>query len=396
MGGDRGNVLLAGEGVTRVLCNRCDTNYSPTMIKRRVVILGGYGVFGRFVAKDLAGRPDAQVTIAGRNAEKGEPFASSLGADFRRCDAMDSASLKNAVADAWLVINAAGPFAAKDYSIPRTCIEAGCHYIDIADGREYVTDIVELDAAARERNVFVCAGASSTPAITSALVADLQPALGRIRSIKIALSPGNKNPAGVSTIASIMSYVGVPVQVWQDGEWRSRRGWSGGEFVEFPAPVGRRRVHLCDVPDLALFPQHFQADDVMFKAGVELPILNFAISAMGLLKRIVPPINLPSLARPLVAMSKLFKPFGTFHGGCAVWVTDTVGQQKSVALVARKNGPRIPGSPAILLARKLLSDQILDRGAFPCIGFLNLAEFAEFLAPHEIFVSHGANGVWAC
>jgi hypothetical protein len=356
--------------------------------------LGGYGTFGRYIAQTLACEQDAQLIIAGRRREQGAAFAESLGAEFRLCNAHEPLSLGNAIADVWLVINASGPFIAKDYSIPQACIASGCHYIDIADGREYVTDIVSLHDAARSKNVFVCAGASTTPAVTSALVSDVQSRVTGIRSIKVALSAGNKNQAGVSTIAAILSYVGRPVKVWQDGAWRILRGWSRGEFVAFPAPVGRRRVQLCDVPDLYLFPRQFGADDVIFKAGVELTVLNRAIGALAVLRRILPFLNLPALARPLVTMSKLFKPFGTLHGGCAAWVTDRNGKEESVALIARKNGPRIPGSPAILLARKLLADQIPQQGAFACLGFLELAEFAEFLAPFDIFVARGEQGVW--
>jgi len=58
------------------------------------------------------------------------------------------------------------------------------------------------------------------------------------------------------------------------------------------------------------------------------------------------------------------------------------------------NGPRIPGSPAILLAQKLLAGQIDDRGAMACLGFLNLCEFAEFLAPYRIEVVYGEHGIW--
>ena len=365
------------------------------MSKRKVLILGGYGTFGRHVSEALARHPDAQVVLAGRTAHKGRAEAEALGAEYVQCDAGNATSLKAALQSVWLVINAAGPFQAQDYAIPRACLDAGCHYIDLADAREYVANIGQLDEAARARGVFVCAGASTTPAITSALVADLLPQLGPLRTIKIALNAGNKNEPGISTISAILSYVGRPVRVWQEGAWHNRSGWSAGEFVEFPAPVGRRRVQICDTPDLALFPQHFQAETVMFKAGVELPLLNYALAALGLVKRALPLFDLPSLARPLVTMSKLFKPFGSLRGGCAVWVTDEAGRQKSAAVVAHQNGPRIPASPAILLARKLLAGRITARGAFPCLGYLSLAEFAEFLAPYDILVTQGADGGWA-
>jgi hypothetical protein len=360
----------------------------------KVLILGGYGTFGRLISERLAQVPSARVVVAGRHADNGSALAESLGVELRRCDVKDPVSLKETIDGAFLVLNASGPFKANDYSIPLACIDAGCHYIDIADGRNYVSDIVQLNEKAIARNVFVCAGASTTPAITSALVEELRPRLSRIRTIQVALNAGNKNSAGVSTIATIMSYVGGPVQVWQGGEWRTMRGWSAGEFATFPAPVGRRRVQLCDVPDLALFPKHFQAESVIFKAGVELTILNYAIGTFGIVRRVVPSLNLAKLARPLVIFSKMFKPLGTLHGGCAVWVTDIDGHQESLAVVAHENGPRIPGSPAVLLAQKLLTGQTKSVGAFPCMGFLNLAEFAEFLAPYRIIVVRGSQGVW--
>jgi uncharacterized protein YbjT (DUF2867 family) len=363
--------------------------------ERKVVILGGSGTFGRHIAEQLAALPDTRLAIAGRRPDKGTPVATSLGAEFRPCDANDPASLRKAVEGAWLVVNASGPFRAGDYSVPRACIALGCHYIDIADGRDYVANVGQLDGAARARQVFACAGASTTPAITSALVAELRPALGRIRSIQVALNAGNRNPAGASTVATILGYVGRPVRVWRGGRWRLMRGWGAGELVEFPPPVGRRRVQLCDVPDLELFPRLFGADDVLFKAGLELNAFNYAVGALGALRRIAPSLDLPSLAGPVVALSRCFQRFGTLHGACAVWVTDDAGRRRSLALVARENGPRVPGSPAVLLARKLLSGRLSAAGAFPCVGFLGAAEYAEFLAPYNIFLVKGEGRAWA-
>ena len=49
---------------------------------------------------------------------------------------------------------------------------------------------------------------------------------------------------------------------------------------------------------------------------------------------------------------------------------------------------------AVLIARKLLRGDIAVHGAFPCVGFIRLAEFADYLASFDIFVVRGENGVW--
>jgi NAD(P)-dependent dehydrogenase (short-subunit alcohol dehydrogenase family) len=364
------------------------------MANPRIVILGGYGTFGSLIAEQLA-RSDAQVIIAGRDALKGQAFADSLKLGFVRCDATNRDSLRDTVVGTQLVINAAGPFQAKDYTISQMCIEHGCHYIDLGDGREYVAGIGQLHESAQAHGVFVCVGASTTPAVTSAAIAELRPHFPKIRSIKIALTAGNKIQAGVSTIASILAYVGSPVRVWQDAQWREITGWSMGETIDFPNPIGRRRVQLCDVPDLELFPVLFEADNVVFKAGVELTLFNYALGALAQLRKVRRSLNLPALARPLVWLSRRCKWLGTCHGSFAVWVTGDTGEERSLAFVAPQNGPRVPSSPAVLLARKWLAGDITARGAFPCVGFIHLHEFVDYLAPFGIFVVRGENGVWS-
>jgi hypothetical protein len=94
-------------------------------------------------------------------------------------------------------------------------------------------------------------------------------------------------------------------------------------------------------------------------------------------------------------MSKLFKSLGTFHGSFAVWVTGDAGQERALAFVAPQNGPRVPSAPAVLLARKLLTEGVPAYGAFPCVGFIRLAEFADYLAQFGIFIVRGENGVWS-
>jgi saccharopine dehydrogenase-like NADP-dependent oxidoreductase len=352
---------------------------------RKIVVLGGYGAFGSLISGQLT--KFADVVIAGRNQVTGQKFADSIGADFSLCDAKDEKSLRSAIAGAHIVINTAGPFLPNDYSIPGTCIEENCHYIDMADGREYVTGFIKLDAQAKDRSILACTGASTTPAVTSAMIFDLSSNFQEIDSIKIYLSAGNKNRPGVSTFESILSYVGTPIRVWNNRRWEEFMGWGSTEHFEFPAPVGRRMVQLCDVPDLELFPKLFGASRVIFKAGVELPIFNIGFLCLAQLKKFIPQLNLPSLAKPLVEISALFRKFGSYAGGILIKVTDKSGQSKTISFVTSQNGPYLPISPAVLLARKLLNENPPAPGAYSCIGFISLQEFRNYLEPFGIKVA---------
>ena len=127
---------------------------------------------GRLIAEQLA-RPGVQPVVAGRDASKGPAYARSLNAEFALCDATNAASLRETIAGAHLVVNASGPFQAKDYSIPQTCIEQGCHYIDLGDGREYVAGISQLDDSAKARGVFVCVGVQGTAGVWVGVAVDV-------------------------------------------------------------------------------------------------------------------------------------------------------------------------------------------------------------------------------
>jgi saccharopine dehydrogenase-like NADP-dependent oxidoreductase len=49
------------------------------------------------------------------------------------------------------LVDAAGPFQGSGYEAVRAALSAGCHFLDIADGRAFVTGIAALDAEARRR-----------------------------------------------------------------------------------------------------------------------------------------------------------------------------------------------------------------------------------------------------
>ena len=250
--------------------------------KRIVSVLGGYGIFGGRVAQALALDENCRVRVVGRHAKIGRNFAHRIGAEFREFKDVAGDALRQALEGSCLVIHAAGPFQGAGYDVAERCIDLGADYLDLSDVREFVAGISKLDTQARERGLMVTSGVSTTPAITSAMIASSAAEFSRLDSIHTALSPGNQNPRGEATIAAVLSYLGQTIRIWEDGKWVDRPGWGDTARLTFPQPVGRRRVHNCEVPDLELFPDHFQARTVRFSAGLELNVLNYMLSVCSL------------------------------------------------------------------------------------------------------------------
>jgi saccharopine dehydrogenase-like NADP-dependent oxidoreductase len=115
------------------------------MSNQKVVVLGGYGTFGSLISSEIA--KSTNVTIAGRNRDTGQKFADSINADFSWCDAKDDRSLRNTIAGTQIVIKHRS-FLPERLFNPKVCIE-NCHYIDLADDREYVKNFSKINRLAK-------------------------------------------------------------------------------------------------------------------------------------------------------------------------------------------------------------------------------------------------------
>ena len=142
-------------------------------LRRSVLIVGGYGAFGARAAERLARTGDIDLIIAGRDLARAKAAAIELR---KRQLSAAKPSISSTVLDAAIakaddlkrlgctvVLNASGPFQHAAPTLARACIEAGCHYVDLADDRAFVTGISALDAAAKSAGVLVVSGASSVP-----------------------------------------------------------------------------------------------------------------------------------------------------------------------------------------------------------------------------------------
>jgi len=345
----------------------------------RVIVLGGYGNFGARICRDLAGHPRIEVISAGRN-----PPASHSDANIRtaRLD-LASGDFPSALRSLYpdLVVHCAGPFQGQDYRVPTAALAAGAHYIDLADGREFVAAFAgHLDSVARAAGRLAISGASTLPGLSSAVVDHLAQRFQKIHEIQIAIAPGQKAPRGTATIAGVLSYAGKPFQRLHLGRWSDAWGWQGLKRIRF-AGVGTRLAAACDVPDLALFPRHYPGvRTVEFRAALELGVQMIAIALIASLRRAGLPLPLERWAGVLNPVASLLDGFGTDRGGMLVAVSGMRldgrrGSAEWHITAGNNHGPEIPCMAAILMARRLATGSISRTGAYPCMGFLNLADF---------------------
>jgi saccharopine dehydrogenase-like NADP-dependent oxidoreductase len=183
-----------------------------TVPRQTVLILGAFGTFGRLIANALAQATDLPIIAAGRRLpevpEEWRPGIRALAIDG---NALSAAALKRL--DPAVLIDTVGPFQARDRKLAATCVDLGIHYLDLADGREFVQDVYAFDAAAKANNVLVVSGASTVPALSSAVIADLANSFSEIEEIDIGIAPGYSGPRGLATIRSVLGYVGRGVGV---------------------------------------------------------------------------------------------------------------------------------------------------------------------------------------
>jgi NAD(P)-dependent dehydrogenase (short-subunit alcohol dehydrogenase family) len=356
----------------------------------RVVVIGGYGNFGARVCRGLAAS-GMEVIAAGRNPGDGEGIFGDLPMGHARLDhsAPDfPAALKRLAPD--LVIHCAGPFQLQNYRVARAALAAGSHYFDLADGRRFVTRFAQnVQSAARSADRLAVSGASSVPALSSAVIASLTARVPEIEEIQIAIAPGQRAPRGQATLAAVLSYAGRPFKWLSRGTWRDAWGWQELKRLRFYG-LGPRWAAACDVPDLELLPRIYPgARTVEFRAALELGMQQSALWLAASLRRHGVRLPLERWAGALDWIASRMNAFGGELAGMLVSVSgkraDGSRARAEWHLTAdAQHGPEIPCMPAILLARKLANGGIAQRGAFPCTGFLSLPEFEREFARWRI------------
>lgn len=355
----------------------------------RILVLGGYGNFGKLICEYLAQRSDIDLIIAGRNQGKADKLCASLKATGSRCQL--SALVIDTYSDSFLhqliqihadiVIHTCGPFQGQDYHVANACITAGSHYIDLADDRRFVGDFQTLNKQALQHNVIAVSGASSVPGLSSVVIDHYATEFAELVDIDFAIVPGSNVDLGEATLKGILSYSGRPFPSWEQGKYMDRYGWMDNRRLYLGETLGKRWLANVNIPDLELFPLRYPGvQRVRFQAGHELGIIHLSMAFMALLSRAGWVQHWERYSAGMLKVGHCLKQLGSDGGGMVIQlagINKNGRPQKTIwRLIASSGvGPRIPTISAIILADRILAGDLTVPGASPCLGMFSLEQF---------------------
>lgn len=357
------------------------------MTKPVVLLLGATGLFGGLLAQRLIDEGRFDVICSGRNQHTLDAFCSTHGGRAYVLERQDEDAVDKALAmlSPFAVVDCAGPYQAygkEPYKFAKSAISAGCHYLDIADASDFVKGFDALDALAKQHNVVALSGSSSTPAISSSVADHLTQGFTRIVSITTVIIPGNRAKRTLSVMRSILSQIGQPMRLTRHGRQERVLGWGETESFDLSVQgknkISGRLASFVDTPDIAFFADRYDAESVIFKAGLELKLFHYALVfgrwlvSIGLVKSLEP------LAKPLRWLASWFEALGSDEGGMKVSV---LGQNLDGTYVLRAwdliaddgHGPNIPTLPVSILLNKIFDGKVA-KGARACLGEITLEE----------------------
>ncbi|WP_257384924.1 saccharopine dehydrogenase family protein, partial [Tahibacter caeni] len=342
------------------------------------------------------------LLLAGRDARRAQQCRERLAADPQCRAALEAVAvdaqtpalaelLKRDRPD--LVIHCAGPFQGRDYAVARQCLDMGAHYVDLADARDYVGGFAAaVDGPARARGLLAVAGASTVPGVSAAVIDRYRGEFARLDGIATGISPGNRTERGLATVAAILSYVGRPLPWRRDGRDVAVHGWQRLQRQRYSAPVGMRWLAACDVPDLDLFATRYgPLQELSFRAGLELRRLHFGL---WLLSWLVRAGLVRDLARHAALLKRLSERFAAAGSDCGAMHVELRGAGTDGRALRRRweivacggDGPEIPATAAVVIARKLARGELGVRGARACLDLFTLDECLDSLAGYAMRV----------
>jgi hypothetical protein len=368
--------------------------------RMKILIVGGYGVFGGRIVDLLSDRISLTIVVAGRSLQKATEFCLARTTSARLVPAFfdrrqdNEARIRTIAPD--VVVDASGPFqhyGDDPYALARAAISCGCTYLDLADGAEFASGISVLNEEAKRRGVAILSGVSSFPVLTAAVVRSLSYDMTSVAAVTGGIAPSPLAGVGINVVSAVASYAGRPLALRRDG--KDGIGYGLAEYRHWTVsppglvPLRPLRFSLVDVPDLKAIPELWPEVASVWMGAAPVPqMLHRALNWLAGLVRVGILPGLSGLAPVIHEAMRLFAR-GEHRGGMFVVVDGKDARGASVRrswhLVAEgDDGPLIPSMAVEALVLRMLDGRFPEPGARTATGELELEDYEALFADRTI------------
>jgi saccharopine dehydrogenase-like NADP-dependent oxidoreductase len=357
-------------------------------VTQDILIVGGYGVVGSRIARELAPEYAGRLIIAGRSAEHAQSAALLIGhgARARTINIEDPASIAAALEGVAVAVNCIDQ--------PRrlllsAVLERGLRYTDITPhlvqlGRGAAFE--KIDAEARASGARVILGTGIVPGISNVVVRALADALGGADEIETSLLLDATDISGPASLAYFLQELAMSFDVHIDGADLRKNAFSEPRLVEYPPPVGPRLSYLFPFSDQVLYPRTLGARTVITRLALDPPWLARTLSLLA--QTGASRLLAGEFIRRIAARGRHDRPgpgapfalrVDVRHGGRSRYAT-LAGQTQAKAAALGAAG----------VARALADGQVQRPGAWMPDQVIEPAPFLAWLAAHGMKVDFPA------
>jgi hypothetical protein len=224
----------------------------------KILILGGYGYTGKFLAKHLLAQTNVEIVISGRNLEKAKTFADELNdsrVSVRQADAADLQSLTQALQGVTLCLVAA-PTTQHAGTVIRACIDAHVDYLDVQYSSRKLGALYAAEKEIKQAGLCFITEAGFHPGLPAAMI---RYAATKLDVVESAFTAGYLNMKSIpytEAVDELMEgFIDYQAQVYKHGAWTKPSSWDSRAF-NFGNDIGKRTGYsmffeeLRDIPNL--------------------------------------------------------------------------------------------------------------------------------------------------
>lgn len=266
-------------------------------MKKRILIIGGYGGVGRALCRSLLRHQDCTLTIAGRSSEKAGKWKRALRQEFDggdveaiALDATDPDALRMALLEIDLAIVAA-TIPEEMERVARAALATQTDLMDILVRSDVIDRLAPFAVEAREHGLRFITQCGFHPGLIAPAMRYASPWFDRYQqaAVFMAMDPVFERPE--STHEVLYETMGSRSRVLKDGKWQ-QASYRDAIEAEFPVYFGKRTCYPLNMEETHGLEQELSLEHAgVYAAGFGPYVDNFIFPLSMLLGRISKPLS---------------------------------------------------------------------------------------------------------